>query len=513
LGTPEPRTLPEPVAAAREAVESLGAMDALAELDLLAAEHPDMPDLRALAVLAALGSGDLDGARSKADALLAEAPCAACFGACAMVASVVGDHARRDELILQGEALDSDHYLTLDAIAERALQSGDLAAALRALQRSLALYPQDRGVLRTMAIVHRLANDTQAEAAILDTPPDWFRGSPPYHRARCQRALSRRDLPLAEAEALSAIAAMGGRDAQAWSDLALVRFHLNKVDDAEQAANNALELHARQANAFAVLASVAESRGDAAAAENYRRRAAEAIPALRGQALLSRGNAAMKRGDVRRAEAAYREAERSGPSYFSRVARGALVLLFVVNERWANARKELDRALDADGPTDALRCMRMQVLEHEGRTEEADLDLNALICTPQPSSGAIAPALGMLKARGRDEDIARLIEYVHTNLPGSAADLAATIMALDHIEMHDDARKLFEVAERRYPSDEALRLIAAGLAAQDGRLGHFKFELTRLPRDTRRRLFGPGMLLRTWFWRAILAGILHRRRQ
>jgi tetratricopeptide (TPR) repeat protein len=457
--------------------------------------------------------GDLDLAQQDLSAILAASPCAAAYGVAAEAALLLNDGARRDEMLARGIESDPDHYMILRAVAVRAMMGNRWDEARHAIERSLALYPRDPEAMRALLLVHRTRNDREAEDAALDSPPEWFRGTPQHHRGRFQRAIARRDLAAAETEANSAVAASSGHDAQAWSDLAMVQMHLNKLGQAEQSARNALDLNARQANAYGTLAALALRRGDAAQADAYRKKAAEAIPALKGQPLLVKANAALRRGDFRAAESAFRAAERVGPSFTSRVARSGLVQMYVVNEDWARARRELDRAIEADGLNENLRALRAPVLIHESRLDEAEADIIALTDCPAPHPSAIATAILFWRDRGRDDRIQALADYVLAALPGSSSDLAAIVIALDRVGLPDEARRLFEKAERRYPADEALRLIAVGMAAQAGQTGHFRYELSRLPRDARRRLFGPALLLKPWFWRAVIVGLWRRKKE
>ncbi len=510
--TDAPRTLSPAIEAARAAIVDLGPRVALAKIEELQRQYPDDADLPATLALAELGCGEVERAQRRIHELLAGNPGVGAFAVASDLAVFQNQSDRSAQMLQRAQAMDPDHWLTLRATATRALMDNDTEAAKRAVSRSLELYPRDREAMRILVMVHRLANDEAAESAILDSPPEWFAGTTQHYRGRFHRAYSRRDIKAAEAEARNAVAASSGRDAQAWADLAAALLHVNKHDESEQCARHALDINPRQANALNTLASLAIRRGDIRAASRLRRQAADAIPALRGQQHLYVANEALRRGDLRRAEAAFRDAERSGPSVAARSARLGLAQTFLAFGQWDRARAELDRAIAADGLSDALRTVRMQILEHEGKTAEAEQDLIALTEGATPYAGALAAAIVMWHQRGRDDQVAHLAAYALRRLPGTASDLADMVMALSGAGRSEDARKLFEAAERMHPSDEALRLMAVGLAASDGRAGHFRYEMLRLPREVRRRLLGPGLLLRPWFWRALLQSLLRKKR-
>ncbi len=508
-----PRTLSRPMQEARSAIEDLGPRAAIAKIEELLSRCPDDPDLQPILALAELGCGELDRARHRIRDLLAAGPTVGAYAVASDLAVFENEPERSDEMLRKAQAMDPDHCLALRATATRALMDNDTETARRAMTRSLELYPRDREALRLLVMVYRLANDEASESAVLDTPPDWYAGTTQYYRGRFHRAYSRRDIKGAEAEARNAVAACSGRDAQAWADLAVALLHLNRHEESAECARHALDINPRQANALNTLASLALARGDRRAAARLRRQAAEAIPAMRGQQQLYAANEALRRGDLRRAEAAFREAERTGPSVAARSARLGLVQALVAFGRWDRARAELDRALAEDELSDPLRTARMQILEHEGKAAEAERDMAALTEGPSPYAGAVAVGIIMWHRRGRDDRVAQLASYARRRLPGAASDLAEMVVALDSVGRHEDARKLFEAAERLHPSDEGLRLMAVGLAASDGREGHFRYEVRRLPPEVRRRLFGPGVLLRPWFWRALFVGLLRRRRE
>lgn len=500
----EPRILPGPVAEARRILERQGSKAAVVQLDALSAEHPAIPEPRALAALAALWSGDLADSQRRVAALIESDPGAPAYALAAEVAMFLGDDETRERMLGRATAADPDHFLTLRVASQRLLVLGEYEAGRQALERTLDLYPEDRTALRTLAIVHRLRNDAEAEAAILDNPPDWFRGTPSHHLARHTRALARRDLQAAEEEALAAIAASSGSDAQAWADLSTVRRHLNKPVEAEEAANTALQLNSRQPNALNTLAALAAQRGDNKRSEELRRRAADAVPGIRGQGLVAAANAAQARGDLKAAEAALREAVRQSQGFMGRTARLLLVSFLINRGQWEKARVELDLAISADGLSEGLRCLRMRMMDHDGRKAEALQDLDALVGGPEPLPSAVAPAIGILHANGDQARVEALARYMLDRLPGAAPDLAATVIALDTAGHKQQARELFEAAEKRYPGNSALRIIAVGYAAEGGEFGHVKYEMSRLPPELRRRMMRRATLANPRFWLSLL---------
>ena len=498
----EPRRMSDPVVAARLAIQTLGARYGMPEIERLCADNPDDPDLRPLLALAALSMGDVERAQAEVRSLLASSPGPGAYGVAAELATFLNDLRRRDEMLTRGQALDADHFLVLRAAAERAMMEGDFAAASAALTRSLALYPRDCETLRVLLSVYGEQNDSEAASRVLDDPPDWFAGTPHFHRSRAARAIANGDFEEAEAEARLAVAASRGRDAQAWAGLALAQLRLGKLDECEQSARHALDLNGRLPAAHDVLLMLALDRGDFKAAETNMRQAARAVPALKGRLALSRAAQALGRGKTRAAMAALLEAERIGPYRIARRARLAIIEMHLSAGRRDAAWRKLDEAIAAEGLTDTLRCVRMEMLEKDGRHAEAEADLRALTERERPFPDAIAPAIGMWKARQRDDRVAALADYALKRLPGVAGDLVAIVQALDEAELKDEARRLFEAARRRYPSDCRMRLLALILASNDRRFGHALYELSNLPEEVRRRVTGPmpTLWLRVRIW-------------
>jgi tetratricopeptide (TPR) repeat protein len=497
----EPRRLPEPVEEVRRAIVALGFAGARDIAETRCREHPDLDDLHGLVALITLWSGDPERAEAIVSSRQAAAPGAGTLGVGVEIAAFMADEERARDRERRAAAIDPGNFLLLRAQVSRATMHNDLPEALRLADLSLGLYPEDPEMFGQKISALRATQRVDEANALLEKAPEWFRATAHYHSALGLAAFQRHDLETAEREWRAAVA-MCPNAGSYWGHLAQVQRHMEKTAEAEASARNSLDLNSRSLPALNTLAKIAEDRGDKRAAAEYARRAAEAIPALAVMSLVSKANAlrAARRG--REANQLLREAAKSPIHITAQTARSILVTGLILDEKWDEAQAVLDDAANHGPLSNPMRISRIALLRHRGAADEALRECETMLADDEPFRGVYAPAIALYLEANRTEEANALIARVQHDLPGSPAELANVVMALDQHGRSAEARTLHEAAVRRYPNNDALTLLSAGFAAEDGRFRHVGYHLSRVSKNL--RIKNPFLSPRFW-WRVARA--------
>lgn len=418
---------------------------------------PDEPGGPSLAVLAALWRGELEEAQRQAEALSQRPPELAVR---AEVDAFLGDRegaARRLEAAL--EAAPDDPIVLRSAYSVFGMD--DPARALEIARRRIALRPHDP--LGYAALGTSLLTTSVAEAEELAAdPPAAFADTTQLHTLRARLAAKRRDLPEAEAHARAAVAANADSD-MAWTTLAEMLKHQGKHDEAANAARFALELNRRNPLAMRTLGAVAASRGDRAEAERWEREAQVAVPALAFMATLGKTNALVRAGKRKEALIELRRLDDiSGPARIAVHNIRATILLGLRDDGALQAEAD---AMEREGIGGAMSIQaRAELDRRAGRIEEARTRLETEWL--QRPGAVAAPLIRVLVELG-DLEAARRIA---TDVPGTPADAGAVFLALDKAGLKEEASLFLDLAQRRFPEAQPLKLLRVGTFAQKGDL-------------------------------------------
>jgi CRISPR-associated protein Csy1 len=308
-----------------------------------------MADARIAAIDAALRRGDVAGAKSLADALIATA--------------AVSAAARAQALLLRSRAHEAMR---------------NLAAAIADVEGALALTPHDARACNELGI---LCADAQQLDRAIDAFTRATRLDPRYARAfnNLGNALRSAGRVADAAAAFLRATEADPRYPLAWANLGVVYRDLGRDDDAASALQRAIALDPRQRLALTALAGVRRAQGaiDEAAALYRQSLAIESRDA--NSWLLLAGTLA-ERDELEEARRAYREAETRDPKLLRALFGRCLVLPMVpaseeqrrlARERFAGGLEAVERelparaaALAADAAIDEMRWTNFLLAYH-----------------------------------------------------------------------------------------------------------------------------------------------------
>lgn len=498
-----PRQLSPQVQEARKAIETKGFGGAAATINRLLLEYPDDDDVYALHLLRTLWTGDAHEALRLAEGRLNERPAA---GIAAFAAEASHYLARESDYIRYAaiaDSLDPDHFLNLRQQANRQLFGGDPKVGTDFIRRSLLLYPEAADTYTSLCKACQLTGDLTAADELVENCPDWFRDTPQYHNRRGMLALVRRDMEAAEKELRTAVAKCpeGG---SYWGNLSLVLRSISRYEEAEQAAKYGVELNSRNIVALSTLAVVARHRGDDRAAAEWDQRSENAVPAFVFQKVLGKTKALLRQKERDDAIQYLRaEIKKTNPPS-ARSGRRILINLLLDAKRFAEAREEWEAASKLDDDP-GLRVAEFRILEGEGMEAEASALLARLLDDRPVHPKLYIPAVNHLIKSGDDERLDSFVTYLMENIPSPPTFLGGAIIALSKGGRKEQSRALHNSATRRYPENDALRLIGGMFAAEGGNMRGAIHTFQSLPTDMRptpKLNFGT-MVRDPKFWKAV----------
>ncbi len=506
------RELPGPVREACLAIRKKGFGGARPVVRSLLEKHPELDDLHAYNALLTLWSGDMDRAYNLAYDRWKTKPSAGLAAIVAETALFLANDAEEVEFRQHGVHLDADHFLVLRHLIGKATLDGRYNEAIQLAERALGFYPEDPEFYSSMISAAHAGGQSEYETQLLDEAPAWFVETAQYHNKRGMRALVRREIDEAEDQLRLAVA-MCAEGGAYWGHLSMVLRTAAKFDEAERAAEFALDLNSRDVVAMSTMAVVARRKGDQKGAQEWLERADEAIPGLKAQSILRKVSELVRQNKPEAATALLRSATTQNFPYVVRTARKILVQHSVRHGKWAEARKELDllRATQDEDPS--LPVMEFSILAHENKPEEAKALLEALLAIPPIHPELYAFAIPFMKSQGDSDRIETLAQSAISNLPGPPYCLAATVMALTQAGFKEQAQELHTAALRRYPEDSSLILIGAGLSADSGNLQAALRATQGLPAHLRPQIrLVKGFFWKAGFWKALFRAFFQRKK-
>lgn len=497
----KPVLLKDEVQTARTAINRKGFAGARDDIDALIAVYPDSDDLYALKALITLWTEGFEAADAMVTSRQVQHESAALFGIGAEIALFVGDVNRHEEQLLQGIALDADHFLVLRTQISALTMDGKRDEAVVLADHCLQLYPEDLDTFSQMITILSTDHDRTAAWRALDNAPAWFLNSAQYHSASGRLAMADHNLDKAEQEFRLAVATCP-TGASYWSWLGMAQRYRDRYDAAEESCRNALSLNRNDSKALKTMAAIEERRGNSAASREYLERADKAIPGLRASSQFRKAMAMLSQNNVKGATAVYRQIASGSMPTIARTARQLLIMALIQRKHWSEAEQELESALLIDGETDGLLIHRMQLRQNAADLPGALQDLDRLINRPSPCPGAIPPGLKLLLETGDYARADGLVAYLMDRLPGVPAQLGASIMILDSFGRKEQARALHSAAIRKYPDNSILKVVSVGFAAEDGRPRNIPYLVNQLPPALRKTIMGRAAR-RIPFWKAL----------
>ncbi len=478
-----PRELPKHTQEARNAIFASGFAGAQPFVDQLLQNNPESEDLQALSTLILLWTGKMEEAWSYAQNRIKLNASAPIQGVASEIASYMALTEDSHRLIEAAISIDPDHFLVLRAKANLANIEGDYENSSETFHRSLSLYPQDPDAYASL-ILASSKNNAEVQEQMLAKAPDWFVGTAQYHNRRGMVALQRRSLEEAVSELRQAVATCP-TGASFWANFSLALKAAANFDEAERAANYALELNPRNPLAMSTLATVMRHRGNLKASKEWADRAENAVPHLKSGAGLKKANDLIRKGDLAGAIRELRSATTVAGPHIARIARRLLISHLILDQQDKEARAELTKARAAGDNDSFLDVLEFRLLVRERQEPQAyELLQDLFNRTPIPSE--IYPeAIRYYSATGAGDKVDFVYAILLRDLPGLPAMLADSITALASTGRNDQARQLQSLGLRRYPEDQALRLLDVQFMAEGGNPAGARRALSQMPSSSR----------------------------
>ena len=417
----------------------------LDQLESALAEDPALQDASAQAVLKALRAGDLDQARSRADAYRQQAPDApAALALNGLVSLARGESDAAQQAFRTALDKDPGNLAAAIGTAELARQAGDLGRARQALASSLAHHPDSAARLAQLARIALAMGDEEAARgyvtqtlatgsggldAILDLGALELRLGNPGQTLRLLALLDQEASATSRSLRLTASAQLALADYGAARatllrlgdaieqepglllGLATASAALGKPDEAKASLEKALALDPEYLPARLGLTKLAVARKDMTAAERGLRDLRERLGATDREVLLIEAQLADLRGNLTAANQAFQEllggADKSSPIDLR--LQGAAEQLILGYVRDGNPQRALqaaqalrERQPDAPG----VHLLLGTLYQREGQTELAAQSFGRALAL-EPGSPAATRGLAEIAISGGHLDEAR----------------------------------------------------------------------------------------------------------
>ncbi len=484
----------EPLQLARQAFHDLSRTDYLTRIDELVQEFPGNEELRAMRTVGVLSVGDLDRAERYANEHFSATQSPQSVAARSFVAAFNGDKTAAKGLSERALATGIRSPVILTAAVKIASSGEEHEVALSLAEELLVLEPEEPGNYSLLLNVLRGAGRIDEVEKRLADAPSWYRGTYQEAIQRAHSVSSRRDMVARESILREAVA-MRPNNSTAWASLGFTLESQGRFDEAETAAQYALEHNPRSVTALRVLSSVAEHRGDLTAAGALNSEARKAIPAMHGIADAHAGAQFMIHGQNPEALRAFRVALRSSLSARERrvALAGALSVLRVMG-KWEDLRKEIDGLTEEDVDGQSLGIARARILDVDGKSLDAAQLLESLLKSSK-DRGSVRSELIWIQAKlGNKQRLDELVAALNEDPPGSPPQAALVIGALLMAKRPADADLILANSLRQFPNSPHLRRFEARRLLRNGQPEMAKHIVGSLPAHMRRN-FDPMMRL------------------
>lgn len=502
-----PRSLSPAVAEARAAVQRHGTVGSIPHLQDLWAKHPDEPDIEAYIFLGRLWQGEAETVEALVRQRIGAQPTPGYLGAGSIIAQYLGDLDAVTFRSKLGNELDADHFLMLWSEIQRYQMLGETAKAMALCERSLEIYPEDPEVFAATITATKMGSSTQEAKALLESAPDWFKKSGEWQAKMGTFALADRQLTIAEEHFRLAVADHPSSSI-GWAHLAMALRFQGKVAEAEQAADIALGINPRMPIALMQKAALAADRGQTAEANEFKQRAAVAIPALADQQKLQAALELKRKADTKGSIRQLRELADHGSAPVRATARRILIELLYSEDRIAEARAELEKTPESFRQDEAFLLDDARLKLKEGRDAEATGVFDILIQSPTSDPTTFAPYLRHLYDKGEKEKLQAVADLAEQRLlarTGTPSQGAHLVTVLETIGEEARAIRCSEFLYRTYTSDPTVRLVWGVMRQKQGETKDAMRAFGSLPPHmqprlplgrllwlvVKRRLFGP----------------------
>lgn len=246
-----------------------------------------------------------------------------------------------------------------------------------------------------------------------------------------------------------------------WAELASSLSIAKHTDEAEVAAKRALDMSGCSTLAMTAMARVCQQRGQTKKAEEWQKRASEAIPGLKATSALNNANAAMVNSDWNKAIAIIDEYLTDMPSLIHRVG-------LEIKTRALFNLNRIDEAAGIIEEMDHLgnRTLNWYELAGKLRRQQGDLEGAVRLLSEgldhNPAAGILrAELIQVLHDLGNTEQEEQLVQSTFQNLPHTPDGFIMLSISLDKIGHPQESREVRRIGLKQFPGSEALKMMAA----------------------------------------------------
>jgi tetratricopeptide (TPR) repeat protein len=411
-----------------------------------------------------------------------------------------GKRAEAEAEIANSLKLNPDNAFALACRAEFALFKSKPADALKDAERAMVLGGDNPSVIVKCASVHQALNDPATTEQLLELVPAGEQTSPQVIAAaaglyvvlgrneefdKCltvlgetfpdcyltslalaRKAVLGRDLAVAETLARIAVGAAPMAH-ESWTTLAQVLGHLDRLDEAEQAARYALEISPTNASVWRVLASLEGKRGHEARSKEYYQLAKDFAPFLTSGTAMREALQLMRDKKIDQALAKFYAVEKNSNALFKRTANSAIIDCLRIKGDLGLLQSHLSKVA-AEHKDDAwYNAMAVLKLQNKQYSEAIELLKQGIEEDPAPY-GCKRQLLTAYKESNDSEALEAYSQCLVDEEYSSPAFASVIVIGLVRAGKKEAARKVFDKASRKFRYSLALRRSSITLLIAEG---------------------------------------------
>ncbi|MHB0998810.1 MAG: tetratricopeptide repeat protein [Armatimonadota bacterium] len=381
----------------------------------------------------------------------------------AVDAYIAGFETRFDDAVSAAEhafSIDSEDPWVLQWAADAYHIAGDYDTSLSLVTKWYTLYPDDIfAITEYINHLHAAGKDAEAETILADAEKR-FPDSPRIWHKRAKRLQLQSKLT----EAIELLRRANEAQPNSYIILAALAQALSfgRMDDeAETAAKHALEICPISTEAMRSLSRIYTNRGQKDKAEEWRKKSADAIPALKAFAAMSAAAGAMKKGDWKAVIKLVEPYESTPSAVIRSSVLSYKTRAFIHLKRFGEAETVLNELEEMGYSYSSLYYFRSQILISKGKLNEA-IDILDKGLEIYPADGTLQACL--LRLLHKKTAVMRennLIQHIESNLPDLPSGIIEVYTALNETNHHSVANEVLRIARERYPDEGAFQVFDA----------------------------------------------------
>jgi len=354
---------------------------------------------------------------------------------------------------------DRDWRLVLKCIGVLSL-AGDHTAAMDHAARLRGLWPDSPLVWCSGITTLDLAGRSEEALELLSQAERQFPDSPLVLHKRARVLWRSHRLDEASGLLHAALAVLPGNSGL-WAELAQVLSFAKSNEEAEAAAMRSLEICPCSITAMHAMVRVCRQRGQARQANDWARKAASAIPAMRAVSALAQANAAIRRKRWKKALSIIDEALPGMVPHTRSVALGIKARALLNHGNLKQAEEIVSELTQGGWDRPDIWELSAMAREKRGDAAEAIRLLREGIGRYRDSGTMRARLIRLLCAQAEEQQVAAVVVDAFANQPQTPWEYAELAMALSDTGQLSDSREMRRIGLERFPGAEELTLLAA----------------------------------------------------